>query len=67
MSSDPIIRRVWWLDPAFGFAAIVGPTIGVAYWQSDAAFWLYKTPKYIQAWHLLLAAAAIITFFIGTR
>lgn len=67
MSSVANLRRIWWLDPAFAFAAVVVPTILIAWWQSDAAFGLYKTPKYIELWHVLLAGAAVAAFTIGTR
>lgn len=61
------IRRLWWLDPAWPFAMIVGSTIVAAYFQSEAAYQLYRTPKYVQGWHLLLAAGAIIAFVLGSR
>lgn len=61
------LRRLWWLDPAWPFAAIVGITIVAAYCQSEAAYALYRTPKYVQAWHVALAAAAIAAFVLGCR
>ncbi len=61
------IRRLWWLDPAWPFATIVGSTILAAHLQSEAAYQLYRTPKYVQGWHLLLAAGAILAFVLGTR
>ena len=59
------LRRLWWLDPVWPFAALVGVTIVVACLQSDAAFELYRTPKYVLPWHVLLAAGAILAFLVG--
>lgn len=61
------LRRLWWLDPAWPFALIVSSTILAAYYQSEHAFWLYKTPKYVEAKHVLLAAGVILSFVLGTR
>src|SRR5258705_9597353 len=61
------LRRLWWLQPAWLFAAVVGGTMLAAAVQSDAAFRLYGAPKFIAGKHLLLAAAAIIVFAIGRR
>ena len=61
------LRRLWWLDPAWPFAMIVGCTMAAAYYQSDEAYRLYRTPKYIEGWHLLLAAGAILAFTLGSR
>ena len=38
-----------------------------AYLQTDAAFSLYGTPKYITAEHVALAAAAILVFALGQQ
>jgi len=61
------LRRLWWLEPAWPFAAIVGCTIVAAFYQSDAAYALYRTPKYVEAWHVALAGAAIFAFVLGSR
>lgn len=60
------LRRLWWLEPAFPFAAIVGCTIVAAHWQSEAAYRMYRTPKYVQGWHVALAAGAIAAFVLGS-
>jgi hypothetical protein len=66
-STQLSLRRLWWLDPVWPFAAVVGVTIVVACLQSDAAFELYGTPKYVLPWHVLLAAGAILAFLVGRR
>ena len=65
MSMAPPIRRLWWLEPARLFAVVVGITILAAAVQSDAAYRLYGTPKYVATMHVLLAVAAIIVFSLG--
>ena len=64
---NTICRRLWWLEPSWPFAGIVGCTIVAAYSQSDAAFALYRTPKYVHGWHVALAAGAILAFLLGSR
>jgi hypothetical protein len=59
------LSRLWWLEPAWLFALVVGGTFLVAAGQSDASFRLYGTPKFIAAKHVALAAAAIFVFAIG--
>src|SRR4051812_9940083 len=61
------LRRLWWLDPAWLFAAVIGCTILLAAVQSDAAFRLYGAPKFIAGKHLVLAALAVIVFALGRR
>ena len=61
------LRRLWWLDPAWLFAAVIGGTMLAAAAQSDAAFRLYGARKFISAKHLVLAALAIIVFALGRR
>jgi oligosaccharide repeat unit polymerase len=61
------LNRLWWLHPAWPFAAIIGTTIIAAYCQSESAYWLYRTPKYVQFWHVLLAFAIIAAFTLGAR
>lgn len=61
------IRRLWWLDPAWLFAAVVGGTMLAAALQSEEAYRLYGTPKYIEIKHVLLTVAAILLFTVGSR
>ncbi|MDZ4848010.1 MAG: hypothetical protein SGI77_01845 [Pirellulaceae bacterium] len=60
-----IIQRLWWLQPAWLFAFVVGVTMTLAVLQSDRSYLLYNTPKYINATHGLMALGAIIVFAIG--
>src|SRR4051812_29377110 len=50
------LQPLWWLGPPMLFCLVVGATMLAATWQSDAAYRLYGTPKFIAAKHLLLAA-----------
>jgi hypothetical protein len=61
------LRRLWWLHPGWLFAAVVGGTMGAAYAQTDAAYALLDTPKYINLDHVALAAAAILAFALGQQ
>ena len=61
------IRRLWWLNPAWLFAAVVGSTILAAALESDDVYRLYGTPKYIDETHVVLAAVAIFVFALGGR
>ena len=65
LQNEPVLRRLWWLDPSLLFAVVIGGTMLAAFAQSDAAYRLYGTPKYIGLAHLLLAIAAILVFAIG--
>lgn len=65
-TADPL-RRLWWLEPATLFAGVSGGTMLAAAWQSEDAYLLYGTPKFISAWHVLLAATAIAAFALGVR
>ena len=65
-SSSPPLRRLWWLDPAWLFAGVIGLTMLAAYVQSKEAFELYGTPKFISSDHLALAAVAIAVFWFGS-
>jgi hypothetical protein len=49
------------------FCLVIGATMGAAAWQSDTAFRLYGTPKFIGAKHLLLAVGVMIAFGVGSR
>ncbi len=62
---EPVLRRLWWLDPSLLFAIVIGGTMLAAFVQSDAAFRLYGTPKYIDFNHLLLAFGAVLVFVVG--
>lgn len=59
------LRPPWWLNPAWLFAAVIGLSLLAAAWQSNDAYLLYGTPKYIKTSHLLLAAGSILAFAIG--
>jgi len=63
--NEPVLRRLWWLEPSLLFAVVIGGTMLAAYAQTDAAFRLYGTPKYIGLAHLILAIAAAFVFAIG--
>lgn len=65
-SSPLLLRRLWWLDPAWLFAGVIGLTMFAAYLQSKEAFELYGTPKFISTDHLLLALLAIAVFWFGS-
>ena len=60
-----ILRRLWWLHPAWPFAGVVGVTILAAWWQDAHAYRLYGTPKYVQFSHVVTAFAAIAVFVLG--
>jgi hypothetical protein len=60
-----VLRRLWWLDPGWLFTAIVAGTFLPAALQGSNAYRLYGTPKFIEAKHVLLAAAAIAVFVLG--
>jgi hypothetical protein len=64
---SPPTCRPWWLNPAWLFAAVIGGTMVAAALQSDHAYEQYGTPKYIEAYHVMLAAVAILVFAIGAR
>src|SRR5881394_1483774 len=61
------LEPLWWLAPGMLFCLVIGATMGAAAWQSDAAFRLYGTPKFIGTKHMLLAVGVIIAFGIGSR
>ena len=61
------LQPQWWLAPATLFCLVVGSTMVAAAWQSDSAFWLYGTPKFIAAKHLFLAGGIMVAFAIGSR
>ena len=64
-NAEQSLQWIWWLHPALLFALVVGGTFLVAAMQSDAAYRLYGTPKYVTAEHVLLAFAAIAAFGTG--
>jgi oligosaccharide repeat unit polymerase len=64
---DDRLQPLWWLAPATLFCFVIGSTMAAAAWQSDAAYRLYGTPKFIEAKHLLLAGGVIVAFAIGSR
>jgi oligosaccharide repeat unit polymerase len=64
---DRRLQPLWWLAPAALFCLVIGSTMAAAAWQSDAAYRLYGTPKYIATKHLLLAGGIIVAFAIGSR
>src|SRR3954451_24787920 len=64
---DDSLERLWWLQPALLFALVVGGTILTAAMTSDAGYRLYGSPKYLTAWHVGLAFAAIAAFAIGCQ
>ncbi|HEY2410910.1 MAG TPA: oligosaccharide repeat unit polymerase [Pirellulaceae bacterium] len=64
---DERLQPLWWLAPATLFCLVVGSTMAAAAWQSDAAYRLYGTPKFIATKHLLLAGGIIVAFAIGSR
>jgi hypothetical protein len=66
-NADNSLQRLWWLQPALLFALVVGGTMLTAAMTSDAGYRLYGTPKYITAWHVGLAFAAIAAFAIGCQ
>jgi hypothetical protein len=57
----------WWLGPTALFALVVGGTMLAAASQSDNAFRLYGTPKFITFFHVLLAGLVIVAFAVGGR
>jgi hypothetical protein len=59
------LQRLWWLHPGWLFAVVIGGTIFVAAIQSDHAYQLYGTPKFLAPKHVLLAAVAIVVFVLG--
>ena len=59
--------RVWWLNPAWLFAAVIGITMLAAAVQSEESYRLYGTPKYIDQTHVLMAVVAIAVFALGGR
>jgi hypothetical protein len=59
--------RLWWLDPRWLFATVVGGTMLLAALQSDAAYRLYGAPKYLEAKHVLFTVAAIAAFMLGQQ
>jgi hypothetical protein len=61
------LRRLWWLHPAWLFAAVVGATMWAAVIQPDASYRLYGTPKYLTEYHVLIAAIAIVVFALGRQ
>jgi hypothetical protein len=65
LQNEPVLRRLWWLDPSLLFAVVIGGTMLVAFAQSDSAYRLYGTPKYLGTIHLWLAFAAAGVFVIG--
>src|SRR5262245_58201388 len=64
---DESLDRLWWLAPGALFCLVIGSTMLAAALQSDSAFQLYGTPKYLELKHVLLAAGAIAAFGIGSR
>jgi hypothetical protein len=60
-----ILRRLWWLHPAWPFAGVVGTTILAAWFQDKNAFAIYGTPKYVEFEHVAMAFAAIAAFIVG--
>lgn len=62
-----MVRRLWWLHPAWIFAMVVSSTMVAAYWQAKSAYLLYGTPKYVKIEHLVMAFAAIAVFAIGGK
>jgi hypothetical protein len=63
----PTLRRLWWLHPAYLFTLVIGTTMFAAWMQTDAAFRLYGTPKFVGTIHLLMALGAIAVFAVGYR
>ena len=63
----PGLAPPWWLSPAAMFALVIGSTMLAAASQSDNAFRLYGTPKFIAPVHVVLAGLAIVAFVIGGR
>ena len=61
------LQPPWWLAPTTLFFVIIGTTMVAATWQSDSAYRLYGTVKFVAARHLLLAATVIIAFSIGSK
>src|SRR4051812_13606910 len=59
------LSRLWWLQPVWLFALAVGGTFAVAAYQSDNAYRLYGTPKFITAEHMTLAGGAVAVFAFG--
>ncbi|MDX1948204.1 MAG: hypothetical protein SFU86_22630 [Pirellulaceae bacterium] len=58
--------KLWWLQPGWLFALVVGLTMSAAGFQSDAAYRLYRTAKYLGTEHLVIAGLAIACFVLGT-
>ncbi len=61
------VKQLWWLHPAWLFALVVGSTMALAIAQTDQNYALYNTPKYVSAYHGVLAAGAIIVFVLGCQ
>src|SRR5947209_3068467 len=66
-NADNSLQRLWWLQPALLFSLVVGGTIMMAAMTSDAGYRLYGAPKYLTAWHVGLAFAAIAAFGLGCQ
>jgi oligosaccharide repeat unit polymerase len=67
LPSISLVRKLWWLHPAWPFAGVVGVTILAAWLQDDQAYRLYGTPKYLSFEHVLMAFGAIAVFVLGCR
>ena len=61
------VKQLWWLQPAWLFALVVGGTMALAIAQTDQNYALYNTPKYLNASHGVLAAGAVIVFVLGCQ
>jgi oligosaccharide repeat unit polymerase len=62
---SPSIRRLWWLNPAWLFAVVIGGTMLAAALQGTYGYQLYGAHKYVGGQHVLLAALAILVFASG--
>ena len=61
------LQKLWWLHPAWLFASVIGLTVLAAAAQSEAAYQLYRTPKYLETQHVAIAGMAILFFVLGCK
>jgi hypothetical protein len=59
-------HTLWWLNPAWAFAAMVGITMTMSLLLSEEAYTLYGTPKYVNKEYFVLAMFGIAAFALGS-
>jgi hypothetical protein len=66
-SASPRILRLWWLNPAWLFAVVLGTTLLIAFLQGEGAYDRHGTPKYIETKHVLFGIMGILAYMLGAR